>query len=170
MESADDITRAHSAVIDKVASLSHEEATERPDPSVWTVLECLEHIVVTNLAVFRFVSSDQSGKSETDVEELIPRDRMKRALHNRDRKYQAPEPIRPTGRFKTLQEAVDQLQWIRTQFGEFLSKHPTVNRATWDHPFLGAMTKKDWLHFVVDHTERHTFQIDEILSRCRTKQ
>ncbi len=170
MESIDDITLAHSAVIDKVRPLSHEEVTARPDASAWTVLECLEHIFVTNLEVYRFVSSDQSGKPESDVDQLIPRDRMRMALHNRDQKYKAPEQIRPTGRFKTLQEAVDQLQRVSTRFREFLSKNPTLGLATWDHPFLGTMTKKDWLHFVVDHTERHTFQVDEILTRCRSGQ
>jgi hypothetical protein len=33
---------------------------------------------------------------------------------------------------------------------------------TWPHPYLGEMTKLDWLHFLIAHTDRHLAQIGEI--------
>ena len=33
---------------------------------------------------------------------------------------------------------------------------------TLKHPILGEMTKVDWIHFMIAHTNRHLVQIEEV--------
>lgn len=161
------IREVHGNLLALVRNLSAEEVTVRPNSSSWNILECLEHIFITNLGIYRFVTSPETTAAQAEVAELIPGTRMQDGLRDRTRKYIAPERVRPVGRFSSLPLAVEKIEWLDKQFESHWARRIPLDHAIMDHPILGAMTKTDWLNFLVGHTERHARQIEELLSNGR---
>lgn len=90
------IAESDAALFAAVAGLSDDNARRRPDPERWSVLECVEHAILGDDAMFARVSANSTpgappGESR---EELILR-----GMTNRERKFAAPEIAWPTGRF-----------------------------------------------------------------------
>ena len=83
----------------------------RPAPAQWSVLDCVEHIVV---AEGRFLGWLQNPSAD----EAPPMDKPKEAklllgVASRSQRVNAPEPVHPTGRFATLAEALAQFDATR---------------------------------------------------------
>jgi hypothetical protein len=53
-----------------VAGLSSEQLNWRPDPSAWSVGQCLDHLCVTNDVYLPVISSALSGQPESPVPEI----------------------------------------------------------------------------------------------------
>src|SRR5512143_1865256 len=91
--------------------VSEARAKVRPAPDQWSVLDCVEHIVI---AEGRFLGWLQNPAGD----EAPPMDKQKEAklllgVASRVQRVQAPEPVHPTGRFATLAEALAQFDAAR---------------------------------------------------------
>ena len=146
-------------------NLSEEDSSRRKSPASWSVLECLEHIIITEIGVTRvLMQTAQDAQIISSDKELIGKEKIETALSDRTKKYTAPVSAAPRGRYKSLAEAIEAFQLHRNNLMEMLRngriQFDDVTRA---HPLLGEMTKTDWLHFLTEHCKRHEQQIIEIL-------
>ena len=132
---------------------------------MWSIHECLEHIVITEIAVYRIVlQTTQTGSTSADTER-IGKEKMVRLMHDRSIKTEAPEDVKPVGRFNSVKELTDKFRSNRERIIGLLNNDGIVfDHQIIVHPMLGEMTKKDWLHFLVHHSESHCKQIEEIKS------
>jgi uncharacterized damage-inducible protein DinB len=129
----------------------------------WTILEILEHILLTEYSIYSMLLSANGTISEQ--QEIFGKERMEKALiDKRDRKAIAPEYLHPKG---VLQDSAD----FRQQFISLRSKlQQAVQSAALEpynrvftHPRLGNLTIIDWLYFLIRHTQRHILQIQDII-------
>ena len=82
---------------------------------------------------------------------------------DRSHKVQAPEVLKPTGRFPTLES-------VQTAFGQNRDKIVTYVQSTQDdlrghaasHPLFKALDGYQWLLLLSAHGARHTAQIAEV--------
>jgi len=134
-------------------------------PQVWSIHECLEHIVITEIAVYRILMQPPAPDSSPTGAEKIGKEKMARILSDRSRKTESPDDVKPIGRFSSREELIDKFNSNRQRIVDALGENTIVfdNRII-VHPALGEMTKKDWLHFMIHHAERHCGQIMEIKS------
>lgn len=145
-------------------SLTQVQAEIKISPDSWSVLECAEHIFLVDKAVSRNISTPAPENKENDKAELFGEGKLNHLLvTKREFKVIAPEYATPTGRFKTIEEIKKNINAIIDQIIDHISTHNIEQEThTIKHPRLGEMTKVDWLHFLISHTNRHIMQIEEV--------
>ena len=151
-------------LLESVGALSEAHVKYKINPNVWSIHECYEHIVITEIAVYRILMQPPAENSSSVIEK-IGRERMEKILNDRTRKAEAPDDVKPIGRFSTLNDLTEKFTGNRQRISDGLKENTIVfDSRIIMHPMLGEMTKKDWLHFMIHHCERHCKQIEEIKS------
>ena len=148
-----------------VEGATDEEWTRTPAEGRWSIAECVEHIGAAELPLERlFATGVREQPTEEERREIREKDGYVRAfLRDRSRKDEAPERIRPRGRFATREEAIAtfeerraaNLAWVRA------TTEPLRDRFG-RHPFAGVIDGYQWLLFLAAHCDRHAAQIEEI--------
>ena len=135
-------------------------------PDRWSIAETAEHIAVTEDMIWKLVSekimkspaepakrAEVKGKDET-ILKVIP---------DRARKAQAPEQLKPTGKWATRAALVKDFETTRAQEIAYLRETKEDLRSHFEeHPFLKTMDAWQWLVFNGAHAKRHTAQILEV--------
>lgn len=136
----------------------------------WSVLEVLEHLVITEGYVLELLS--RPGEKMAETPELHGGDRLHRLLvEMRERKVKAPDILEPTGEFEDLAAFSSKFLQIRTQLSQGLeSGNIVVDQRIHRHPMLGEMTVSDWLHFLISHARRHMEQIRDVMRALGAQQ
>jgi uncharacterized damage-inducible protein DinB len=145
--------------------LTQTQATFKPAESVWSILECLEHIFLVNQSITKNVTSSSTENHLNDKTELFGEEKLHHILVNkRDAlKVPAPPTVLPNAQFSTIEEAKKSIQEIIDQLILHISStNISEETQTIKHPRLGEMTKVDWIHFLISHTKRHILQIEEL--------
>ena|SRR5436190_21179052 len=147
-------------VISAVGGLSDDAAATRPAADRWSVLECLEHIAAVE---HRFLSFAGTGDTY-DAPRIDPareRDLAERVV-DRTTRREAPEAMVPTGRFRSVPEALAAFHEARDTSVRFVSDHGdrlyTIKAA---HPRFGELNGVELLYLVNGHALRHVAQIQE---------
>lgn len=145
---------------------SEEEIKIHPENS-WSILEVCEHIFLTEKTVISFSFHPIEKKSEKS--ELFGTEKLRKIIIQlRARKVSAPEFLKPKGLFKSVSEFKNEFTRHRELLKQgLLSERIVIDNSVYPHPYLGEMTRRDWMHFIPTHTERHTYQISDILEILR---
>jgi uncharacterized damage-inducible protein DinB len=148
-------------LLDKV---SEEQAAQKPNEKTWSMLECLEHIFIVEAGIIKTLRTENppSADSTNTPESVINRDMVSNLLQNRTTKIDAPDFTAPKGRFKSLEEAKMAFLNKRTELTTIIKTANLNDGFIAKHPRLGDMTKSDWVHFLIQHTDRHVEQLAEI--------
>jgi len=107
------------SILDSVAGLSEEQARLRPEPGRWSVLECIEHVILAENRMFELLTKQSVAAASPDDgrrEELFAR-----GSTNRIRKFEAPEFAKPKGRFPSLAAAVEEFRRCRARTEDYLA-------------------------------------------------
>ncbi|MDQ3048451.1 MAG: DinB family protein [Bacteroidota bacterium] len=153
------------ALFQSVSSLTDEQAAYKPLPEAWSVLECLEHLFLVDSNVARVILTPSADTNVNTTAELFGEGKLNHLLVAKriEFKVPAPEFVSPTGRFNSLEEVREQItQTISKIILNLEENDITKETRTLKHPRLGEMTKTDWVHFMIAHTNRHIQQIGEI--------
>ncbi len=142
------------------AAVAESQANVRPQPDRWSVLECVEHVA---LVEERFL-----GRLEQAQPQETPRiDKQKEAdllarVASRANRAEAPEPVRPSGRFSSLAQALEQFNAARARTMRF-AEHRAADLylLSADHPRFGTLNGVEWMILMAGHARRHADQIRE---------
>ena len=155
----------HDNFLKSIAGLSQKQWTFKPAPDRWSVAEVAEHITVSESTIFGLVQKAMQAPATPEKREQVKgKDQMLlERLPDRSHKAQAPEMLRPTGRWATeadLTKAFEDarkanMDYIRTTNGD-LRDH------FFDHPVFGALDGYQWMLLISAHSARHTAQILEV--------
>ena len=155
------LERSRQEFIAAVSGVNEAQAKVRPDPSRWSVLECVEHVTTVEERFLGWLQEAQ--KADT------PRiDKQKEAgflerVADRSKRTQAPEAVLPTGRFTTLAEALEQFNAGRTRSVHFAQDRcGDLYYLATEHPRFGPMNGVELLIIIAAHGRRHTSQIHEV--------
>jgi hypothetical protein len=152
--------------LDSIAGLSEAQWTFKSAPDRWSIAEVAEHLAVTETALPSMVSEQilKTPAGATPASEKVPDARIFEVITDRSGKAQAPEMIRPTGRWSTPEE-------ILKAFNEGRDKNLEYIRTTSDdlrahavpHPAVKApVDAYQWFLLLSAHCTRHTAQIEEV--------
>lgn len=147
--------------------ISEEQAKHKPAVDTWSVLECVEHIFLVDVGVSKTLTVTTPQEAENDKSELFSHDKLHHILVNKrsDFKVPAPDFVTPKGKFQTLEEAKKGIEIVIEKIIFHLNTNDISKEThTIAHPRLGEMTKTDWVHFLISHTNRHLLQIRELLN------
>lgn len=137
-------------------------ARRNPSPECWSVLECIEHLALTEAGL---LSRLRDARPTQESHEDRARERKFHDLAlNRGRRIEAPPQVRPAGESITLAEALENfrkarretLQFVEEFRGElhnWLTVHPLITRPVNCYEMLLLMAM---------HPRRHAMQIAQI--------
>jgi hypothetical protein len=78
---------------------------------------------------------------------------------------EAPEPVRPSGRFATFAKALAEFETVRAQSIQFVEGNGEgLYSLAAKHPFLGICNGAEAMVLIAAHSRRHAAQIREIRS------
>jgi len=147
-----------------VAGLSEAQLKFKSAPEKWSIADCVEHLthaedffykLVTNTVIKSPITPDKENKA-TD-EKFIT------LVNDRNQKMQAPDPIKPTGKWSTVEETLQELDKRRSRTIEFV-KNTNEDLRSHFHAFPGRdpIDGVQWVLLISAHCDRHIAQINEV--------
>ncbi len=145
--------------LDAVRGLTETAAKTKPSPERWSVLDCVEHVVVVEERFIGWLDAGSAAVKDADPQNET---RLLTMLTDRSSKLTAPEAVVPTGRFRSLDEAV-------TSFGAARERSLRIVKQRGDklysvgakHLRLGDLNGVEIVHLIAGHARRHASQIRE---------
>lgn len=163
-----DLARTRDAFLASLQGLSDTQLRFKTAPEHWSILEIAEHVAVSEDALYDRIANTIAG-TNTDANMLAnvqPNDaRVTASMTDRSGKRQAPEAIRPTGRFASASAGAVEAAFAasRAKTIAYAQDTPANLRAhAAPHPALGALDAHQWLLLLSAHSARHTAQIHEV--------
>ena len=158
------LQQTRDGVVAAVKGLSEAQLKFKPGPDRWSVAETLEHIALAEDFLFQNISNNimkaPAGAPDRDTAKIDAF--VLSAIPDRSHKAQAPEPLKPTGRW-TPAETLDHFLQSRAKTIAFLESTPDLRAHVVNGPPMNQpMDAYDWLLFISAHSERHTKQILEV--------
>src|SRR4051812_5868255 len=147
-------------VIGSVEDLSDEHAAVKLSPERWSVLDCLEHIVVVEERFLGFLAN--GTPLETPAPNQEKETELTTKVLDRSTRAQAPEAVVPTGRYKSVKEGIDAFHQVRDLSVRVAQERGEALYAIGvKHGRFGDMNGVELLHVLTSHARRHAAQIRE---------
>jgi hypothetical protein len=141
--------------------LPESQANTRPGPGRWSVVDCIEHIVMAESYFLTLLAGpqDQAAPPPNHEKEAA----LLTNIASRERRVQAPERSHPTGRFATLAEALEKFDATRRRTIAFaVNRGEGLYSVSATHPFFGPLNGAEVLCLMAAHSRRHAAQIREV--------
>ncbi len=148
-----------------VASLTPGQLHYHPSDSVWSVSQCLEHIVLTEDMLFGLVKQymEKPANPERRNEIKISDEDIKSMVTDRSKKFKAMESLMARGKYEDAGAALEALKEQRAEVLSFINDTPvSAMRDRVNDAPAGAVDVYQYLLFLAGHTARHTLQIEEV--------
>jgi hypothetical protein len=144
-------------------SLTPEQWSFRPAPDRWSIAECAEHLATAEVSLQKLLAAARPRAGPTA--ESRPTDAsVRNIIRDRSRKAEAPERVRPKGRFPGRDETLAVFAERRGANIAFLrATQDSLRELCFPHPFAGEIDGYQWVISLYTHVERHLEQIQEIL-------
>jgi uncharacterized damage-inducible protein DinB len=149
-----------------IAGLSAKQWTFKPAPDRWSVAEVAEHITVSESTIFGLVQKQvmTSPAAPEKREQVKGKDELiLTRVPDRSHKAQAPEMLKPTGRWATEADLTKAFEQSRTANMDYIrTTNDDLRDHFFDHPVFGTLDGYQWLLLIIAHSARHTAQIEEV--------
>jgi len=148
-----------------VKGLSQNQLQYRVDSTRWSIAQCLEHIALAETYIWQYEQmmlrqpADPSKRSTMK----FSNDQLIQAVTDRSKKFNAPEPLRPVGKFANSEDALKSFELRRDSTISYLeTTQDDVKDHFIMHPVFGTMDIYQGLLLIAGHCARHTLQIEEV--------
>lgn len=149
-----------------IAGISEAQWKFKAAPDRWSIAETAEHIAVAEQTIWDLVSGKimKSPATPEKRAEVKGKDEIiLTKIPERSRKAQAPEQLKPTGRWATQAALVKDFGATRDKEIAYVAETKEDLRSHFEeHPALKTMDAYQWLIFNGAHCKRHTAQILEV--------
>ena len=143
------------------ADVPEEKAAVRPAEGRWSVLDCVEHIVLAEGRFLGWLETPQGLPAPPA--DPAKEGKLLTGVASRENRVQAPEPVRPTGRFSTLAAALREFEAIRARSIAFAEQQGTgLYSLGAKHAFFGPVNGAEVMCLMAAHARRHAAQMREI--------
>jgi len=160
------LEKTKSKLVATVRPLSEAQYNFKAAPDKWSIRECIEHITVTERAIFGGMQKAMAAPPPEGLSK--DRDiRVEKGMPDRTNKVKAPQELVPQGlpEFATPAQGVERFEKIRAETAKFFAETQGDLRAHgFPHPFFGMLDLYQWTLGLAGHCERHTKQIEEVMA------
>ena len=145
--------------LEATRGISPEQASGKPAPKSWSVLECIEHVVAVENRFLGWISNGTAIAPQRSEEKEI---QLSTTIRSRMTKVQAPEAVHPQGRFKTLAAALAEFEAVRDRSVQVVQERgDQLYSIGVTHSRFGDMNGAELIHVIDGHARRHAEQIRE---------
>jgi hypothetical protein len=159
------LTKSKQGFIESIQGLTDAQWKFKAAPDRWSIEECSEHIILAEDFIFEGSQKMLQAPAQPRAVSSTPeRDREILAMiQDRSHKATAPEPIRPTGQWPTVSDAIAEFSKRRDRNIAYVhdTKDELRTHSTSETP-LGIMDAYQVLVLMAAHSMRHTAQIEEV--------
>jgi len=145
--------------------VSDDQWKFKPNSNAWSVGEVSEHITLSEGLLYSIIQKTLLAPPDDEKAETLAGNEKQLLVSVMDRsvKAQAPEVIKPTGRFVTKKELIEAFKMARAQTIDYVktTQDPLKNHIA-RHPAFGELTTYQWLVFIAGHANRHVAQLEEV--------
>lgn len=145
--------------------LSEAQLAYKSDPNRWSIVDVMEHIAIVEINIFAFIekslekSTDPSRRDEIRVTDK----QIVGIITNRNGKVEAPEPVRPFGKYSDAQSAREAFHNHQIKVVDFVQTTAAdLRHRYWRHLVVGLVDLYQAIVLTTAHTQRHLLQIEEI--------
>jgi hypothetical protein len=141
--------------------VSEETAARTPAPGRWSILGCVEHLVISEDYLFQQIVTAERVSTpliNEKREAVMP-------IRGLDRSWKMESPPEgcPNGRFRALSEALNQFLAYRERTIQFVREnHEDLRCRITTHPIMGTVNGHEMLLSIAVHCLRHIKQIEEV--------
>lgn len=160
----DQMEQTKANFLDSIAGLTPAQWTFKAGPDRWSVQECAEHIVLSEGYIFglsqKLLDSPavaRPEKSNPDVDRMLVA-----GVQDRSKKGKAPEPLVPSGKFATPEDAAKAFTVARDKNIEYAKSTDAELRTHVGAGPTGPIDAYQALLLMSSHSARHTAQIKEV--------
>jgi len=160
------LTATRQLLLDTVQDVSEEQANWSPGEGRWSILQYVEHLAISDDGLIALIHKalESPAQPETPEERKAREEKIRQTAVPRG-VNQAPERLKPVGRFATLAEAVEAFQAARARTLEFGKTTTADLRSHFSpHRVFGPLDAYQWLMANGRHVESHVGHIREILA------
>lgn len=153
-----------SKFIASIEGLSEAQWKFKPTPERWSVAEVAEHIALSEELILSMITDRVLKTPEARPPEgAITDEGIIKALTDRTSKAQAPEVLKPSGRWTTQADLVKDFLARRAKTIAYVkeTQDPLRSHST-PHPVFKSLDGYQWLLLLSAHSARHTAQIEEV--------
>ena len=149
-----------------ISGLSEKQWKFKPAPDRWSIAEVSEHIAVSESTIFgilqsKFMAGPPTPEKRAEVK--MTDDQILQMVPDRSHKAQAPEFLKPTGRWATRDELAKSFQDSRKSTMDYVKiTEDDLRDHFGPHPAFGTLDGYQWILLISAHSERHTKQIEEV--------
>lgn len=156
-----DLETGRKAILAVLDGVSEDVAAQAPAPGRWSMLECVEHLAVSeDYLLSQIAASRPSDRAVANPEREA---RIVAAGLDRTRAFASPEVGKPTGRFRTMEEAIRHFLAARERTIRLVeSCQDDLRLKLTSHPIAGTVNCYEVLLMIAAHPRRHAEQIKEI--------
>lgn len=148
--------------VELIKSTPDELFNSKPDGETWSIAENLEHIIRSEFGIVKLFNGP-TKQTEHDINANIQR--IEKRFLNRTNKTKAPKIVSPKQGDKNKTTLLEQFSTQRKQATELLANQNSDETCTlYENPIYGFVSRKEWIHFNIYHTQRHTLQIQELIT------
>jgi hypothetical protein len=147
--------------------LSAAQLNWKADPTRWSIAECTEHIAVSESYILSWITMTlkQPATPEKKADVKLTTDQLIAMMIDRSHKAQAPEPLKPTGRFSDTRDAEKAYVSRRDSTIDYIqTTHDDLKDHYITHPAFGTLDCYQGLLLLAAHSVRHTEQIEEVIA------
>jgi uncharacterized damage-inducible protein DinB len=152
------------AMLASIHGLSADQWAFKPAPTVWSVKECAEHIILAEDYIFgatqQILKSPAVARPAGSNEEMDHK--LVAGVQDRSKKATAPEPIVPSGKFATPEDAAREFTARRDKTIAYVKSTDDDLRVHVGPGPVGPMDSYQFLLLLASHSARHTAQIREV--------
>lgn len=153
--------------LESVAGLTDGEASAKPDPNRWSILECAEHVVLFEERHLRWIELGRSIEPQRDDNREL---RLFTNIRNQFTKLDSPEALRPKGRFRCLAEVRSAFETARGRTIQLVEDRGDGLYAIGvRHPFFGPVNGAEVIQLIDGHARRHADQIRALRQPATTE-
>jgi DinB family protein len=160
----DQLEQTKKGVLDSLAGLTPAQWTFKAGPDRWSVQQCAEHIVLAEGFIFdasqKILDSPavpRPEKSNSNVDHMLVA-----GVEDRSKKMSAPEPLVPSGKFATPEDAIKAFTEARDKSMTYAKTTDAELRTHVGPGPAGPMDAYQFLLLMASHSARHTKQIREV--------
>lgn len=162
----DHLSQTRDDLLSALEGLSEEQLNYKSSPESWSVVECVEHIAISEKNIMEMVSgavqvtADASQRSEVTNTD----DQLIEMITDRSNKLKTSEAFEPSGQFGSFEETLEAFTDEREDNIEYLQNTEDDLRNHYAQLPMGKADAYQVILFMSAHTERHTKQIEEIMA------
>lgn len=143
-----------------LSDMSETQCKQIPEEGKWCVQQILEHLYLTETAVYELCSVEGRDTDRSPFEKIIS---IRNHFGDHSKHYSSLEMLSPCDTTKSVTDLLGNIKEIRSRLiEEGNSRSWSEEYTAFKHPLVGSMTRYEWVYFNIYHLDRHTHQIRSI--------